>query len=247
MLSKLILIIGFALLTGCNTKNTDNIEVKHEEKVQKKTIPENPSVNVKPNQIISSPFEIRVNSEAVWFGFEGELGTVLVVDDDNNELGRAILSTLSDDWMTDKLVMYGSTLTFDTKGALSGKLLFFNNNPSKTEGMDKQFEIPILFAEQSDPNDKLIGSWFLTEPAEADISFMLNADGSAKSLSMATLLYHKWRRVKNNQIIFTIESIGNRTSSIDNKLYTIKYLDDKKLVLVYMINGSPQEEVYFKK
>ena len=54
MLSKLILIMGFALLTGCNTKNIDNIEVKYEEKVQKKTIPENPSVNVKPNQIISS-------------------------------------------------------------------------------------------------------------------------------------------------------------------------------------------------
>ena len=247
MLSKLILIIGFVLLTGCNTKNIDKIEVKHEEKAQKISITEAPSVNVKPSQIISSPFDIRVNSEGVWFGFEGELGTVSVVDDSNNELGMAILSTLTDDWMTDKPVMYGGTLTFDTQGETSGKLRFFNNNPSKKEGVDKQFEIPVLFTEQPDSNDKLIGSWFLTEPAEAGISFMLNTDGSAKSLSMATLLYHKWRRVKNNQIIFTIESIGNHTNSIDNKRYTIKYLDDKKLILVYMINGFSQEEVYFKK
>ncbi len=61
--------------------------------------------------------------------------------------------------------------------------------------------------------------------SEAALNFTLLADDTAKSDNMKTLLYKKWR-VAGNNIIFTIESIGNHTSSTDDEVYEIIKLDD---------------------
>jgi hypothetical protein len=248
MQKKLIymIVISGMLMTGCNVKKS----VEHGKPEAKANENKNPSVNIKPNQKIASPFRIKVNSEAVWFGHEGELGTVHVVDDNDKELGMAILS-LHDDYnkyISGKAVMYGKTLSFNTQGATSGKLQFYNNNPSETEGVNKQFEIPVLFEEQiiPNPNDQLIGRWYGSAPE--DISFQLNSDGTAKSLSMATLVYHRWQRINKHQVRITTESMGNHTSSISNNLYNIKYVDNKKLILTFLYNGKETlSETFYKR
>lgn len=47
---------------------------------------------------------------------------------------------------------------------------------------------------------------------------------------MKTLLYKSWS-VNGNEITFTIESIGNGTSSIDVETYTIDQLTKDQLIL----------------
>lgn len=105
----------------------------------------NPTINVTPNQEITSPSNIEVHSQGLWLGFEGQLGTVQVVDDSGNKLGMAILSAIDDNWMREGDVLYGKTLSFDAKGAKSGMLQFYNNNPAGDEGINRYFEIPVRF------------------------------------------------------------------------------------------------------
>jgi hypothetical protein len=57
---------------------------------------EHPSVKIKNGQVVSSPLKIEGNSEGAWFGFEGQLGTVSLVDNDGKVLGLAVLNILGD-------------------------------------------------------------------------------------------------------------------------------------------------------
>ncbi len=70
--------------------------------------------------------------------------------------------------------------------------------------------------------EQLIGSWVEPIPGmENEVQgFTLNADGTASSVNMATLVYMKWR-LENEKLILTAKSIGNRTTSIDDEEYTI--------------------------
>lgn len=76
--------------------------------------------------------------------------------------------------------------------------------------------------------DLIVGSWEDTSPAA--LHFTLLKDGTAHSDNMKTLLYKKWS-VKGNQITFTIESIGNQTSFIDEDTYTIEKITKDELIL----------------
>lgn len=105
----------------------------------------NPTVNVTPKQEMSSPYNIEVHSQGLWSGFEGELGKVLVVDDNGNELGMAVLSAIDENWMREGDVLYGKELSFDARGAKSGMLQFYNNNPAGDEGINRYFETPVRF------------------------------------------------------------------------------------------------------
>jgi len=75
---------------------------------------------------------------------------------------------------------------------------------------------------------RFVSSWLDT--SEAKLNFTLLADGTAKSDNMTTLLYKKWR-IEGDKIIFTIESIGNGSSSTDEEIYEIVKIDDKELIL----------------
>jgi len=57
------------------------------------------------------------------------------------------------------------------------------------------------------------------------------ADGTAQSDNMKTLLYKKWS-VKDDKIIFIVESIGNKSNSIDTITQTIEKLTNEELILV---------------
>ncbi|MCK9628570.1 MAG: lipocalin family protein [Bacteroidales bacterium] len=74
----------------------------------------------------------------------------------------------------------------------------------------------------------LTGSWKDTSPSA--LHFTLFKDGTARSDNMKTLLYKNWS-VKDNQITFTVESIGNGTSSTDKITYIVEKLTDKEMVL----------------
>src|SRR5687768_5463464 len=74
----------------------------------------------------------------------------------------------------------------------------------------------------------LIGSW--EDQSERALHFTLNADGSAQSDNMATLLYQAWN-VKGNQLYLVSKSTGNGNSSIDTTMYEIQKLDEGQLIL----------------
>ncbi len=74
----------------------------------------------------------------------------------------------------------------------------------------------------------LYGSWI--DQSEAKLNFSINPDGSAQSDNMETLLYKSWK-LKGDIITFTIESVGNHTSSSDKESYFIDSLTKKKMVL----------------
>ncbi|NKI28172.1 lipocalin family protein [Arenibacter sp. 6A1] len=74
----------------------------------------------------------------------------------------------------------------------------------------------------------LVGSW--KDQSEFALHFTLFKDGSASSDNMKTLLYRNWE-VQGNQITFTVESIGNGTSFMDDETYIIDRLTKDSLIL----------------
>jgi len=77
-------------------------------------------------------------------------------------------------------------------------------------------------------NELLVGSWI--DSSDAALHFTLFNDGTARSDNMKTLLYKNWK-VQGNQISFIVESVGNRTSSMDTLAYNIEKLTETKLIL----------------
>lgn len=89
------------------------------------------------------------------------------------------------------------------------------NNKTKLENQPIQQEL-------------LVGSW--KDTSQSALDFTLFKNGTARSDNMKTLLYKRWN-VKGNRITFTIESIGNGTTTTDNVTYIIEKLTDKELIL----------------
>jgi len=150
LISKTILTIGFIisifLFNSCS-KSKNEFSIDKVESVQNT---KNPEVNVIPNQEITSPFEIKVDSKGIWIASEGELGIVTIVDENNIELGTniAILTSVDGNWMTSGSALFKTTLIFEANEARSGKLIF-HNNPGEGDGdeagVSKSFEIPVKF------------------------------------------------------------------------------------------------------
>ena len=74
----------------------------------------------------------------------------------------------------------------------------------------------------------LIGSW--EDQSEKALHFTLNADGTAQSDNMATLLYQQWN-VKDNQLFLVAKSVGNKQTYIDTIVYSIQKLNDSELII----------------
>ena len=74
----------------------------------------------------------------------------------------------------------------------------------------------------------LIGSW--EDQSEKALHFTLNADGTAQSENMATLLYQQWS-VKDNQLFLVAKSVGNKQTYIDTIVYSIQKLNDSELII----------------
>ena len=73
-----------------------------------------------------------------------------------------------------------------------------------------------------DTTNLLVGSWVQPNPInDKEVQgFLINSDGTAESINMATLLYKKWWE-EDGKLILLIESVGNGSSSIDTIRYDI--------------------------
>lgn len=78
----------------------------------------------------------------------------------------------------------------------------------------------------------LIGMWVIPDPIEAGgvMGFMLEADGKAKSINMATLVLESWR-YDEGRLTISGRSIGNGQTIDFDEEYTVESLDDTTLVL----------------
>lgn len=125
-------------------KETSTSTKKEEPKEEVKESEPRPSISIKANQEITSPMTIEVNSEGVWFGFEGELGTIRLLDENDKELGLGIM-TAQGEWMKEGPVIYNCELTYKASKSGKGKLFVQNNNASGLKEHDKSFEIPVAY------------------------------------------------------------------------------------------------------
>ena len=105
-------------------------------------------LNIKAGDTISSPFNIKINTNGVdgWFVSEGEGGYVSIYDEQNQFLTSGILFA-EGDWFGLDSVMLSTKLTFSTL-AKKGKLIISNNpgeGSEEEEGVKKEIEIPIYF------------------------------------------------------------------------------------------------------
>ncbi len=81
----------------------------------------------------------------------------------------------------------------------------------------------------ADINEELLlGSWLDT--SESALHFSMFKDGTACSDNMATLLYEKWK-LEGTNLILTVQSIGNGSSSTGEEVYEIQTLTEKKMSL----------------
>ena len=94
---------------------------------------------------VSSPLEVAgaVNGNG-WSGFEGQVGTVKLLDSDGKELANGVL-TATTEWTT-LPTSFDTTLKFDPGTSETGELDFKNENPSGDPAKDKTFVLPIKFA-----------------------------------------------------------------------------------------------------
>jgi hypothetical protein len=98
----------------------------------------------KPQEGITSPLKISGSiNGAGWSGFEGQVGTVTLVDSNNKTLAQTFLPATTD-WM--KLpTSFEATLNFVAPKSGSGMLIFKNENASGDPVRDKTFKLPVNF------------------------------------------------------------------------------------------------------
>jgi hypothetical protein len=96
----------------------------------------------KANEEISSPLKITglVNGNG-WAGFEGQVGTVKLLDNTGKELSLGIL-TATTEW-TVLPTSFETILNFQSDKAQTGTLVFKNENASGLPEKDKTFVLPV--------------------------------------------------------------------------------------------------------
>ena len=154
VLSIIIFIMFFLFSCKENKSANTTIEINKQldETVDnvKKPKRKTPTTNIKDNQKITSPLYVKVNSEGVWFAYEGELGLVKIVDENNKLLNKqgnsGILSTMDGNSMHSKPAFFETEVDFEIKGEKSGKIIITYNAIGGDEaGTNNTIEIPVTF------------------------------------------------------------------------------------------------------
>ena len=109
----------------------------------------------------------------------------------------------------------------------SGIFIISCQNTNKDANQDHTDNSKIEKSAVTDTSS-LIGSW--EDQSEKALHFTLNADGTAQSDNMATLLYQQWS-VKDNQLFLVAKSVGNKQTYIDTIVYSIQKLNDSELII----------------
>lgn len=96
----------------------------------------------KPNETVSAPLKITgVVTGNGWAGFEGQVGTVKLLDSAGKELAQGVL-TATTEWTT-LPTSFETSITFKSFFDSVGTLVFHNENPSGDPARDKTFILPI--------------------------------------------------------------------------------------------------------
>jgi hypothetical protein len=95
-----------------------------------------------PNQIITSPLDVSGNAPGTWF-FEAVF-PLYIVDSEGNQISQGIAQAQGD-WMTEALVPFSASLTFDEPASGSGELVLQRDNPSDLPQNTEEIRIPIRF------------------------------------------------------------------------------------------------------
>lgn len=123
--------------------------------------------SLKSGQEISSPLKItglvRGNG---WAGFEGQVGTVRLIDNSGKELALGILAAITE-WTT-LPTNFETTINFLPPTAQSGTLVFKNENASGDPIRDKAFSLPVKI--KSSGETMSIGAYFLNNNLDPEIS-----------------------------------------------------------------------------
>ena len=119
-------------------------------------VPAKPSTKVQPvvtegiqvilptaNEEVSSPINITgIVNGGGWGGFEGQVGTVKLLDGNGNELATSVL-TATTDW-TISPTNFKATITLGKAYQGSATLIFSNENPSGMPQNNKIFTLPVI-------------------------------------------------------------------------------------------------------
>lgn len=98
----------------------------------------------KKNNVVTSPLTISgyVNGD-MWNGYEGQVGSVRLLDNAGHVLAQGPL-TATTEWTT-TTVYFATTLQFTSPTTKTGSLIFRNENASGMPERERQFILPVKF------------------------------------------------------------------------------------------------------
>lgn len=99
----------------------------------------------KANDPVTSPLVVTgyVDGTNRWTGFEGQVGSVTLIDSNGNVLAQKPL-TATTDWMQ-LPTNFATTLTFVAPTTSAGTLVFRNENTSGMPDYAREFRLPVKF------------------------------------------------------------------------------------------------------
>jgi hypothetical protein len=98
----------------------------------------------KANDVVTSPLQItgEVTGNG-WSGFEGQVGQVILLDNNGKILGRGDLAATTD-W-TILPTQFKTAIEFNVPDTVTGSLVFHNENASGDPTRDKTFTLSVKF------------------------------------------------------------------------------------------------------
>lgn len=117
---------------------------------------------------ITSPAKITgyVNGDG-WIGFEGQVGTVELIDENNNSLGTAVLMAKTE-W-TELPIEFEANLEFNKIIEGKGNLIFRNENPSGMDSNSRELKLPVVIG-VSNPETIKLKVYFNNNNLDPEIS-----------------------------------------------------------------------------
>ncbi|MDD4409195.1 MAG: Gmad2 immunoglobulin-like domain-containing protein [Candidatus Pacebacteria bacterium] len=100
--------------------------------------------NIKEGDLVKSPLEVigKVNGDG-WIGFEGRVGVIEILDDDNKVIASKEMMATSE-W-TKESIDFKVKVEFETPKTDSGFVVIYNENPSGLEANNRQKIMRVRF------------------------------------------------------------------------------------------------------
>lgn len=127
--------------------------------VSAEAVASDPRVRVsspRPNAVVSSPLVVRGEARGPWY-FEGDFPVRLLAGDGSEVAAGPAQAQGA--WMTDSLVPFEATLTFERPAAETGLLVLDRSNPSGLARNAAQVVVPVRFGESA-PSTRAVRAFF---------------------------------------------------------------------------------------